>query len=90
MGGPSAGGSGPGNLLGRAGEWRSGPGASHWALRERVLGRARGEAGLRGEVGRAGLSFGFGLGWVEFWVWVMGSFSISIYSLFCISNSNKV
>ena len=43
--------------LGRVG---SGP------LRERLLGRALGEAGPRGELGRAGLSFGFGLDWVCF------------------------
>ena len=51
-------------------------------MRERVLGRARGEAGLRGELGRAGLSFGFGLGWV--------CFPIYLGFLFSIPNSNKL
>ena len=76
VGGPSAGGSGPGNLLGRAGEWRSGPGASRWALRDGPL-RRLGQAGKRRKVSgpgcwaEFGLPIGFrflvlGLSWVSF------------------------
>ena len=59
-------------------------GRTSLALRERVLGRAWGEAGLRGERGR-----------VEFWLWVgLGLLSISLFLfLFTLSliksNSNN-
>ena len=68
VGGPSAGGSGPGNLLGRAGEWRSGPGASRWALRDGPL-RRLGQAGS-------------GLGWVSFYFYFYFSFLFLIQTKF--------
>ena len=64
-------------LAGPSGGVAKRAGCKSLALRERVLGRARGEAGLRGELGRAGLSFGFGLGWVCFPIYLGFLFSIS-------------
>ena len=64
-------------LAGPSGGVAKRAGRKSLALRERVLGRAWGEAGLRGELGRAGLSFGFGLGWVCFPIYLGFPFSIS-------------
>ena len=75
-GGPSAVGSGPGNLLGRAGKWRSGPSASRWALRDGPL-RRLGQA----ESGCFGYCWADRV-WVSFYFYFYFSFLFLIQTKF--------